>query len=204
MAGVAIVVIGIVIWRSFAKPQRPVALLRVVDAAGLPIPGATLKREGVRTKPGSYSSGWYGWAPEVRGVTNAPVVTDSKGEASIEFPKYVFEKVETGVVCLSVEHPDFVTIRPERVVDASLPENAPLRARVTDVLGRFVKNQPLTAMPDPIVMKKGGILKISVPPELRVAPDAPLWGQVREWNYDTSFWIHPGPGMIATRRLAEG
>lgn len=196
-------VVGLLIWRSLAKPPTPTAILRVVDAAGQPIRGATIKREGVRTKPGAYRSGWYGWATELY-PTNPPVVTDVNGEATIEYPKYVFEKVETGVVCLEVEHPDFVSQRPERDVDKSLPENATVRDRISDMVGRFAKKQPLIAKPDPIVLQKGGILKITVPPEFRVGPDAPLLGQVSKWNYDTSFWVHPGPGLLATRRLAEG
>jgi hypothetical protein len=131
-------------------------------------------------------------------------MTDGNGEVRIEYPKYVFEEVETGVVCLAVEHPDFVSDRPERVVDASLPAGAPLRDRLRDWVGRIIRRQPLTANPDPIILKKGAILKIDVPPESRIAPDAPLWGQVSRWNYDTSFWVHPGPGLLATRRLAEG
>jgi hypothetical protein len=195
--------VGVCIWRSLQKPPTPTAVLRVVDAAGQPVRGATIKREGLRTKPGAYRSGWYGWGPEQH-VPNPPVVTDANGEAKIDYPKYVFEKVETGVVCLAVEHPDFVSQRPERDVDTSLPENARMRDRVADVFKRITRNQPLIAKPQPIVLEKGGMLKITVPPEFRVAADAPLWGQVSKWNYDTSFWIHPGPGMLATRRLAEG
>jgi hypothetical protein len=199
-AGVAVGLVAVVAVKLFfAKPSAPVAVLRVVDAAGQPVPGATIKREGMRTKPGAYRSGWYGW----RGVENALVVTDVNGEAEIEYPEYVFEKVETGVVCLAVEHPDFVSQRAERDVDTSLPENAPKRDQLTHLVRRVVKKQ-LSARPDPIVLKKGGILKITVPPEFRVAADAPLFGQVSKGNYDTSFWIHPGPGMLATRRLAEG
>jgi hypothetical protein len=195
--------VGFFIWRSLVKPATPVAILRVVDAAGQPVRGATIKREGLRTKPGSYQSGWYGWSAERHG-TNPPVTTDVNGEAKIEYPQYVFEKIEAGLVCLAVEHPDFVSQRPERVVDNSLPENFGMRERVGDLIKRVAKRQPLIAKPDPIVLQKGGILKITVPPEFRVAPDAPLWGHVSKWNYDTSFWIHPGPGMLATRRLAEG
>src|SRR5687767_14329746 len=114
--------VGIFISRSLAKPAMPVAILRVVDATGQPVRGAMIKREGMRTKPGSYQSGWYGWSAERHGA-NPPVTTDVNGEATIEYPQYVFEKVEAGVVCLAVEHPDFVSQRPERVVDNSLPEN---------------------------------------------------------------------------------
>ena len=48
---------GLLIWRPLTKPPAPVAILRVVDAAGQPVRGATIKREGLRTKPGAYSSG---------------------------------------------------------------------------------------------------------------------------------------------------
>ncbi|HUS37593.1 MAG TPA: hypothetical protein VM680_19755, partial [Verrucomicrobiae bacterium] len=195
--------VALVVWRSLAQPPAPVAILRVVDAAGQPVRGATIKREGLRTKPGAYRSSWYGW-PRNQAMTNPPVMTDVNGEVTIEYPEYVFEKVETGVVCLAVEHPDFVSQRPEREVDNSLPENASVRDRVGDLFKRVANKQLLVAQPDPIILQKGGILKITVPPEFRIAPDAPLWGQVSKWNYDTSFWIHPGPGMLATRRLAEG
>jgi len=198
-----IALISVLAWRSLSKSPAPVAILRVIDVAGRPIPGATIHREGLRTKPGVFVSGWYSW-PQQQGVPNPPVVTDANGEARFQFPRYVFEKVETGIVCLAVEHPDFVSDRPERVVDSSLPADAPLRDRMGDLLGRLVKHQKLVANPDPIILKKGGILKITVPPQYRVAPDAPLWGQVSGWNYDTSFWIHPGPGLLATRRLSEG
>src|SRR5437762_687498 len=83
-----------------------------------------------------------------------------------------------------------------RVVDASLPATAPMRDRIGDLLGRFLKNQSLAANPDPIVLKKGAILKITVPPEFRTAPDAPLWGQISAWNYDPTFWVHPEAGML--------
>jgi hypothetical protein len=175
----------------------------VVDSAGQPIRGATIKREGLRTKPGAYRSGWYGWDAKQH-VTNPPVMTDVNGEATIEYPKYVFEKVETGVVCLGVEHPDFVSQRPERDVDKSLPENASVKARIADMFNRVANKQSLIAKPDPIILQKGGILRITVPPEYRVTPDAPLWGQVSQGNYDTSFWVHTEPGLLATRRLAEG
>jgi hypothetical protein len=47
-------------------------------------------------------------------------------------------------------------------------------------------------------------LKITVPTESRVSAEAPLWGQASREGGGTSFWIHPGPGMLATRRIAEG
>ena len=36
--------------------------------------------------------------------------------ARVPYPKYVFERIETGTLCLSVNHPDFVPDRPERIV----------------------------------------------------------------------------------------
>ena len=62
-------------------PQHPVAVIRVVDGSNKPIAGAVIHPEGLRTKPGPYVSGWYGWRADLNGVTNPPVTTDTDGYA---------------------------------------------------------------------------------------------------------------------------
>src|SRR5262252_5635639 len=106
--------ITLVLFALFPGTHNPVALLRVVDAKGKPIAGAIIRPNGLRTKPGPYSSGWYSWQPRGMGVPNDPVTTDANGQARLPYPKYVFEKIETGTICLNVEHADFVPDRPER------------------------------------------------------------------------------------------
>ncbi|MGZ5545573.1 MAG: hypothetical protein ACXWIU_12945, partial [Limisphaerales bacterium] len=200
----AVSVAVILIAHAFSTSPKPTAILRVVDAAGHPVSGATISREGLRPKTGVYGGIWYPWISSRNGVPNPPVVTDTNGEAQIEYPKYVFEKIETSVVCLSVDHPDFVSQRPERAVDTSLPINASMRDHLAQVASRIYKSRSLYSQLDPIVLKKGGILKISVPPESIILADAPLWGQVSHGTYSRSFWVHPSPGMVSTRYLTEG
>src|SRR5215831_2930795 len=79
-------------------PRHPVALIRVMDATGKPISGAIVRPEGLRTKPGPYVGGWYGWQAGRNGVPNPPVKTDKAGCAPVPYPKYVFERIETGTL----------------------------------------------------------------------------------------------------------
>src|SRR5437762_2879800 len=110
VAGAFLFVLAVVVLIATA-PRHPVALIRVVDVAGKPIAGAVVLPEGFRTKPGPYESGWYSWRPEVHGLSNSPATTDRDGYARVPYPKYVFERIETGKLCLSVNHPDYVPDR---------------------------------------------------------------------------------------------
>jgi len=125
-------------------------------------------------------------------------------QTPVAYPRYVFEKIESGTLCLRVSHPDFVPDRPERQVDAGLPQGTPIRERFKDWVAR-IRNKTLIVEPDPIVLKKGGILKISVRAAEKGSREWPLFGQV-SGNSDSAsnFWVRPEPGVIATRRLAEG
>src|SRR5438034_4573000 len=104
-----------------------------VHASGKPLTGAIILPEGLRTKPGPYVSGWYTWLANVNGVPNPPVATGKDGCALVPYPKFVFERIETGTLCLSVNHPDFVPDRPERVVATAPPAGAPWRVRLDDL-----------------------------------------------------------------------
>ncbi len=184
-------------------PKHPVALIRVVDASGMPLVGAVVLPEGLRTKPGPYVSGWYGWRTAANGVPNPPVTTDKDGYARVPYPKYVFERIETGTLCLSVNHPDFVPDRPERVVATAPPAGAPWRVRVEDLWNR-IRHKALLARPDPVVLRKGAILTITVRPDAAISGNARLFAQVSAGTYEDSFWIRPEPHVIATRKLAAG
>src|SRR3954470_13385162 len=205
VAIVAVVAVSLGVLRGLNQPGNPVALIRVLDVSGHPIPGAVVQGEGLRTKPGPFVSGWYGWPNPPRGtVTNTPVTTDARGEARIPYPRFVFEKIESGTLCLRVSHPDFVAERPERQVDTGPPAGTPIRERFQDLIAR-IRNKRLIVEPKPIVLKKGGILKISVRETQKGSRDWPLFGQVSGNSDSTSnFWVRPEPGMLATRRLAEG
>ena len=183
-------------------PKHPVALIRVVDAAGRPIAGAVVLPEGLRTKPGPYVSGWYSWRMDLNGVPNPPVTTDHDGYARVPYPQYVFERIETGTLCLSVNHPDFVPDRPERIIAMAPPTGAPWREWADYVWNR-IRHKALIVRPEPVVLQKGAILRISVRPGSEMSRDARLFAQVSGLSSeDTHFWIRPEPGVIVTRRLS--
>jgi hypothetical protein len=209
-----------IIWRSIAlgacvlvvllialvatAPKHPVALVRVLDAAGQPVAGAVVFPEGLRTKPGPYVSGWYGWRPDTTGVSNPPVVTDPDGYAVVPYPKFVFERIETGTLCLSVSHPDFVPDRPERVVASAPPTGAPWRARLEDLWKR-IRHITLITRPDPIVLQPGAVLRISRLPDDSLPANAQWFAQVSQEPYGvTNFWNRADPHAIVTRQLAAG
>src|SRR5215831_1510580 len=127
LLGIVVCIVGLLAWAFAMAPRHPVALLQVVDGAGKPIAGAIIRPEGLRTKPGPYVGGWYGWRTGKSGVPNPPVLTDAQGNARVPYPKYVFERIETGTLCLSVDHPDYVPERPERMVAFAPPARAPWR-----------------------------------------------------------------------------
>jgi len=195
-------VLGLVLL-IITAPKHPVALLRVVDAKGQPIAGATILPEGLRTKDGPYRSGWYSWRSDAA-VSNAPVITDQDGYAHVPYPQFVFERIETGVLCLSVNHRDFVPDRPERDVAIALPAGAPLVAQVKHLWDR-VRRKRLIARPEPIVLRPGATLKARVAQGTEYPSEGRLFAQVSEVQTDDAdFWIRPEPGVVFTRRLAAG
>jgi len=113
----------------------------------------------------------------------------------------VFEQIETGTLCLSINHSEFVPDRPERIVATAPPAGAPLRARADDLLNRILR-KALVSRPDPVVLKKGATLVLRVG---AAAEGGHLFGQVSgNVSADTNFWIRPEPGVLITRRLAPG
>lgn len=187
-----------------SAPKHPVALIRVVDAAGKPVAGAVIKPDGLRTKPGPYVSGHYSWRTEPKWPANNPVSTDKDGCAHVPYPKYVFERIETGEISFSVSHVDFVPDRPFRTVTTTPPAGAPWRVWA-DYLWNRIRSKALIARADPVMLQKGAVLKLSVRPDSTAPRDARLFAQVSGlWHQETNFWIRPEPGVIVTRRLAAG
>ncbi len=185
-------------------PGNPVALIRVVDAAGKPIAGAVLKADGMRTKEGPYVSGHYGWPSGAKGVPNQPVTTDSHGQALIPYPKYVFERIETGELSFSVNHPEFVPDRPFRKVTTAPPEGAPWKMWI-DYLKTRIAHKEILAQTEPVVLQKGACLIVSVQPDSVVSSEFPLLAQVsNDWLEDPHLWEHPASGTVASHRLAAG
>ena len=196
-------VAALLAWALFSGPRHPVALLRVIDGAGKPIAGAAILPEGLRPKPGPYT-GWYAWRAQESGVPNDPVKTDAEGYARVPYPKYVFERIETGTLCLSVEHPDYVPERPELMVAFAPPAGAPWRVWADNVWARL-RLKVLIVRPDPVVLQRGAILKLSVKPGSTAPTDAPLFAQVSALQTrHTNFWFRPGPGLLMTRMFRAG
>jgi len=136
-------------------------------------------------------------------VPNPPVTTDKDGYARVPYPKYVFERIETGTLCLQVNHPDFVPELPERMVATAPPAGAPWRVRLDNLWNR-IRHRILVARPGPIVLSRGAVLKISVGPNSPLLRNAPLFAQVSGQAYAGTFWIRPEPGVVVTRRLGAG
>lgn len=201
--GVIFCVMALLFWALLSAPRSPIALLRVVDASGKPVAGAIIKPEGMRTKAGPYVSGWYSWDPEICHVQNTPVKTGADGYALVPYPKYVFEHIETGTLCLEASHSNFVTIRPECVVAIALPAGAPWRARLNEVWGR-IQHRSLIAHADPIVLQHGASLKISTR-STTPSGNGKLFAQISgSGDAGTNFWERPESGVLFTRRLAKG
>ena len=187
-----------------AAPKHPIALIRVVDSAGHSIQGAVIKPDGLRPKPGPYAGGHYHWLPERVGVPNTPVVTDRHGLARVPYPKYVFERIETGEISFSVDHPDFIPVRPFRIVSMWPPHGAPWRMWVENLWARFYYRQ-LTARIDPVVLQPGAVLRVSVAPDSPGPTDTPLFAQVSgHWTPEERFWTSLQPGVLMTKRLPPG
>jgi hypothetical protein len=183
-------------------PAHLVAYIQIVDETGAPVSGAVVLPEGLRTKPGPYVSGWYGWRTATNGgVANPPVTTDREGYARVPYPNYVFEQIETGTLCLSVNHPEFVPDRPERIVATAPPAGAPWRVRADYLLNRIMR-KALVARPDAVVLKKGATLVLHVDVD---GKGGHLFGQVSgNVSTDTDFWNRPEPGILTSRQVGAG
>ena len=194
----------VLVWAIMTAPKDPMALIRVVDAAGGPVAGAVIRPDGLRTKPGPYASGHYGWSSERNGVPNDPAATDENGVARVPYPKYVFERIETGQLSFSVRHPDFVSDRPFRTVTTAPPAGAPWR-QWADYLWNRVQRKALIARPDSVVLQKGAILRLSLRRDSASPKATPLFAQVSgDVRQEPDFWSRPEPGVIVTARLASG
>ncbi len=202
--GVVFFCAALVAWFFLSAPKNPAAVVRVMDSAGKPILGAVLTPRGLRTKPGPYQSGWYGWGGDTNRPAPTPVKTDARGEARIEYPKYVFEKIETGVIIFSVSHPDYVPDEPERVVTTKPPAGTPWKVWFDYVKDRL-QHKHLVTQVDPVVLKHGAILEVAARADSDALKGAKMFVQVSgDIGEDENFWQRPEPGTILTRRLPEG
>ena len=208
MVGLAglLVAAGAAVGLILSFSRNPVALVRVVDAAGKPVAGAVVQPAGLRIKSGPYQSGWYGWF--ATGRTNyAPkplLQTDRDGYVKLEYPKYVIERLETGTVIFTVDHPDFAAQQPERMVNDLPPRGSPWRDWFHYLAARLTMRQ-LTVPVDPVVLERGVALQISARTPQGEAFEGWLTTQVSgQPSMDSNFWQRIRPGVLMTRRMKAG
>ena len=199
MLALAVVVIG---WAVITAPRYPIAVIRVVDGAGKPVTGAWITPDGVRTKPGPYAGSHYGWLRGTNGPPATPVQTDRNGIAPVPYPKYVFERIETGQISFAVSHPEFVPDRPFRIVTTIPPAGAPVQVWLGYLLQRL-KFRALVAQPPPVTLKPGAAVRLTAknagPAEDRVFA---LFSTIAPG--DESFWTNPAPGVVLSGQVAPG
>ena len=174
-------------------------MIKVVDAVGHPVAGAVIKPDGLRPKK---NSSHYFWGDN-RIPKAETVTTGADGYAEVPYPFYVEEKLETGQISFSVDHPDFCADRPFATVTASPPANAPTLEKAKfamDVALRRVRVRP-----DPIVLQKGAIVQVSGfigEPNAIVSNVAAKVTGV--WGAAEKDWRSLGAGRIESRRVPAG
>ena len=197
------VIFGILIWALVSAPPHPIALLRVVDSAGKPIAGAVIVPDGLRPKPGPYN-GHYSWRSGVNGVSNNPVSTDAEGYARVPYPKFIEERIETGEISFSVDHPDYVKDRPFREVATAPPAGAPWKVWLANIQQRLQRKQLVTT-PKPVILQKGAILKLVTSRDSPGPMNTPLYAQITDDQIDqTNDCARPESGTLIVRRVAPG
>ncbi len=95
-------------------------LVTIQDEEGKPIEGATITPDGLRARGERLRSTGYGWRPSVHGPV-VKAVTDRDGHARVTYPVAVNpdEKLQTGEISFTVDHPEFSAARPTIFVDGT-------------------------------------------------------------------------------------
>ncbi|MSU59545.1 MAG: hypothetical protein EXS35_15470 [Pedosphaera sp.] len=158
-----------------------------------------IKPDGMRPKK---NGGHYTWL-ETREPKPLAVTTDPAGFARVEYPFYTNERLETGQISFSVEHPDYCPDRPFATVNAAPPRNASLFARAQYWLAVLLHRT--SARPGPVVLTRGAILQLSGYVGAHEFMRSNLHAQVLNlWSSDTNLWRDLKPGVIECRRIAAG
>jgi hypothetical protein len=203
LIGTGVVLLAALVFVAFSllKPPVPVAFIRVLDENGRPVPDATIAPDGLRPKNGG---GHYVWSinSELSGVKAEAVTTDADGYARVRYPFYVIERLETAQISFAVDHPDFCPDRPFRVVASSPPANAPLEEKLKYLAMRL--GRKVSARPDPVVLKRGGIVRLRGYVGVQENLVINLTAQTRGiWLGKTNFWQRDGP-VLWSKRVTPG
>ena len=187
---------------AYLLPKNPATMIEIVDAAGNTVSGATVKPYALRPKRAGGQSGHYIWTKDRYDVSPDSVVTDSEGIAIVPYPEFVFERVETGEITVSIRHPRYVSDNHDVVVSTSLPRGAPWKVQLRHIIDRL-GNRTVVTRSDIIVLKQGQILmlKSSETPEAT----SRLYAQTSsKGRLDIDFWDHSQSGVLISRRHASG
>ncbi len=196
---IVLIFLGFTLFIIRSTPPNPVAIIKVVDTTGKPIAGATIRPDGLIPKR---INGHWSWNENIA-VKPYAVITDAQGIAQVPYPRYVFEKAETGEISFYVEHPDFCSDRPFRVVSATPPTNAKLKDQA-EFLYRLLMGRIVTR-PEPVVLKRGGIIKVSGYLGSKENMIPTIHAQLASMSLSRKgFWQSVGPVVLMNRRVPEG
>lgn len=122
--------LGVILVVSATRSRSGVSAVRlkVVNEAGDPVVDAVITPDGLRPKGGGSH---YFWGEGRDDAKPTPVRTDAKGFVRVQYPRYVLEKMETGEISFSVDHPGYCPERPFLNVDASPPRKAPMKVKLS-------------------------------------------------------------------------
>lgn len=121
-AGLCLVLVTFAIFEAFKFPRLKVLM---IDEQGKPVPGARIEPDGIRGTDG----GHYGWGDWMQ-VKPVPVTTAADGRATIEYPKFITERVRSIQLSFGVKHPQFGAERPFIDVAAPVTSATPWKERL--------------------------------------------------------------------------
>ncbi len=156
--------------------EQLTATVKVVDQSGRPVVGAEITPMGLRPK--SEVGGVFVWNADYGPLT--PAITDSDGVARVAYPRYAMDGLETGQITFLVDHPDYC------------------RARS--------RGHPVSGKGEPVVLKKGGTLKLRGyvgSPQNAVQPVYPQLNGGAE-ALDRDSWQHLPDGSVLSSRIPAG
>ncbi|HEY5913757.1 MAG TPA: hypothetical protein VJA21_24475 [Verrucomicrobiae bacterium] len=197
--GAVVLVFLVGLWLR-AHRSFPVALIRVLDPSGKPVAGAVIKPDGLKPKK---TGGHYLWVEDRYPVKPSEVATGKDGYARVAYPFYVSERLETGEISFSVNHPDFVPDQPIRRVSATPTSSTPLHQRVLFWAMALWRHKPFTV--DPVVLQPGAIVKVAGYKGAGLVVLTGIFAEVSGmWATDTNAWRQMPDGSLLTRRVPPG
>lgn len=87
------------------ETEKRIVAIRVVDNQQQAIQGAVIRLDGLR--PINSLGSHHG----LRDASDVEFMTDSTGIAQVAYPRYVYERVETGAISFHLSHPDYAEMR---------------------------------------------------------------------------------------------